>query len=75
MIKNSLSPFPSSCLPAVSARPRHQRGLAVLSLLPNVLLQGAAAFLAMEFVPHYGDVLADLYGRITQGLNFALNRI
>lgn len=49
-------------------------GKVLRAALPAALLQFAGAFLAMEFVPHYGEAISGLFSQVSQGLSFALDR-
>lgn len=68
---NTLTPAPLR----VMARPARIAKRAPMALMTTLMLQAATLFLAVEFVPHVGDLLGHLFGHVEQGLSLAQNRI
>lgn len=68
---NTLTPAPLKTLsrraPAAKA--------ATQGWMTTLILQAATIFLAVEFVPHVGELVGQLFGHVEQGLNLAQNRI
>lgn len=74
MNKHIFAPQP---LPMLHGRPQRQSassGVVWRKLVPALLPCLAAAFMATQFVPHYGEAVSGLFSQVAQGLTFALDR-